>query len=175
VEATAEREFLEYVAGRQASLFKVALLLTGHREQAEDLLQSSLARLAQHWARISGAEHLDAYVRKMMYHEQAAWWRRKAGKREQPTARLPDRAMPGDLADRAVLRIAVAAALRELSIRQRTAIVLRFYEDLTESQIAQVMGCSVGAVRSHMSRGLNRLRVRCPDLALPISTHEAAL
>jgi RNA polymerase sigma-70 factor (sigma-E family) len=174
VDAGAEREFLEFVAGRQASLFKVAMLLTGHRQQAEDLLQSTLARVAQHWSRVRRVEHLDAYVRRVMYHEQVAWWRRLAGKREDATDRLPDRPAPGDEADRATLRLSVALALRELPIRQRTALVLRYFEDLPESQVATIMGCSVGTVRSHTARALTRLRERFPDLAVP-TTHEAAL
>lgn len=174
MDATAEREFLEYVAGRQASLFKLAMLLTGHRQQAEDLLQSTLARVAQHWKRVSRAEHLDAYVRRVLYHEQVAWWRRRGGKLEEPTSHPPDRAAPGDLADGAVLRLRVADALRALPVRQRTALVLRFYEDLPESEIAAVMGCTVGTVRTHTARALARLRERCPDLAVPTKTHEEA-
>jgi RNA polymerase sigma-70 factor (sigma-E family) len=176
VEATAEREFREYVAGRQASLFKLALLLTGHQQQAEDLLQSVLIKLAQHWQRVRQAEHVDAYVRQVMYHEQATWWRRRKP-RERTVDHPPDRAAPGDLASSVTLRLRLGQALRELPTRQRAAVVLRYYEDLPEREVAAIMGCSVGTVRSHNSRGLAKLRESCPDLALPVvpAPEEAAL
>jgi RNA polymerase sigma-70 factor (sigma-E family) len=164
-------EFREYVAGRQVSLFKVALLMTGHRQQAEDLLQSALAKVAQHWKRVSAYEHLDAYVRRVMYHEHISWWRRRGGHRELSMACPPERPAPGDVAANTALRLTLAQALRGLPARQRAAVVLRYYADLPEAEVASIMGISVGSVRSHTSRGLTRLRQLCPDL----TRKEAAL
>lgn len=166
MEATAEREFREYLAGRQVSLFKTALLLTGQQQQAEDLLQNVLVKVAQQWQRVRQAEHVDAYVRQVMYHEQASWWRRRKV-RERTTDQPPDRATPGDLAASVALRLRLRQALSELPTRQRAAVVLRYYEDLPEAEVAAVMGCSVGTVRSQTARALTRLRQSCPDLALP--------
>jgi RNA polymerase sigma-70 factor (sigma-E family) len=166
VEPTAEREFREYVASRQRSLYKVALLLTGEHHQAEDLLQSALVKVAQHWQRVSRAENLDAYVRRIIYHEQAGWWRRRK-LRERSTDQPPDRPAPGDLAANVALRLRLRQALAGLSGQQRAAVVLRYYEDLSEQEVAVIMGCSVGTVRSHNARGLAKLRHACPDLTVP--------
>jgi RNA polymerase sigma-70 factor (sigma-E family) len=172
VDGTEQREFRDYVASRQAALFKTALLMTGHRQQAEDLVQSALTKLAQHWRRASRFEHLDAYVRRMMYHEQISWWRRWG--RHQDTGELPNQAAPGDAAANAVLRLTLAQALRRLSTQQRAAAVLRYYMDLPEVEVAQVMGCSVGTVRSHTGRALARLRQLCPDLDITAKKPEEA-
>lgn len=174
VDAAAEREFLEFMAVRQGRLFRVALLLAGDHQRAEDLLQTTLVKLAQNWPRVRRAQHPDAYVRRVMYHEQISWWRRRAAQPVETDEPPPDRAAPGDLADRAALRLSVAAALRELPVRQRTALVLRFFEDLPERDVAAIMHCGVGTVRTHIARALSRLRERCPDLAMPATT-EAAL
>lgn len=162
MEGTAEREFREYVAGQQHALYKLALLLAGH-ERADDLLQSALFRLAQYWPRVSRADSIDAYVRKVMYHEQASWWRRRRW-REHSTAQPPDTAAPGDLAAGVALRLRLRQALAQLPPRQRAAVVLRYYEDLPERDVAAIMSCSVGTVRSHTARALAKLRASCPDL-----------
>jgi RNA polymerase sigma-70 factor (sigma-E family) len=175
VDAGDAREFREYVAGRQASLFRSALLMTGHRQEAEDLVQSALARVAQHWKRVGRYEHLDAYVRRIMYHEHISWWRRRGGHRESSMDRPPDCVAPGDFAASTALRLSLAQALRRLPTRQRAAVVLRYYVDLPEGDVASIMGCSVGSVRSHTSRGLARLRRLCPDLALTARPEEVAL
>ena len=91
----AEREFREYVAMRQGALFRVALLLTGHREDAEDLLQTALTNLARHWARVSRSGAVDAYMRKSMYHQQVSCGGRRRG-REYATPDPPERAAAGD-------------------------------------------------------------------------------
>jgi RNA polymerase sigma-70 factor (sigma-E family) len=161
----AEREFREYVAARQGALFRVALLLAGHREDAEDLLQTALARLALHWTRLARAGAADAYVRKILYHQQVNRWRRRGHRREHSTAEPPDIALVGDPAVASTLRLTLHDALRRLTPRQRAVIVLRYYEDRPEAEVAEILNCGVGTVRSQTYRSLARLRALCPDLA----------
>lgn len=152
MEAEAEREFREFVAARQGALFGAAYLLTGHREDAEDLLQTALAKLALHWKSVDSA---DAYVRKVLYHQRVSWWRRVGPQRERLEPRPPDASTEdGDVA----LRVSFARLLAGLTPRQRAVIVLRYYEDLPEADVAQILGCSVGTVRSQTYRTLARLR-----------------
>jgi RNA polymerase sigma-70 factor (sigma-E family) len=162
----AEREFREFVAARQGALFRVAVLLTGHREDAEDLLQVALARLALHWTRLARTGAADAYVRRILYHQQVNRWRRRGHQREHATAELPE---PGSVADPAVdsaLRLTLGDALRRLTPRQRAVVVLRYYEDRPEAEVAEILGCGVGTVRSQTHRSLARLRALCPELDL---------
>ena len=159
-----ERELREYIAARQAALFRTALLLTGNREQAEDLLQAALTKVAAQWSRVRRTEQPDAYVRRMLYHEQVTWWRRLTNQRERPAESVPERAAVGDETGRVDLRVSLTQALRQLTPKQRTVLVLRYYEDLPEAEIASIMGISVGTVRSQAHRSLARLRVLCPDL-----------
>lgn len=162
MDAEAEREFREYVGARSAALFRSAYLLTGQREAAEDLLQTVLARVARRWSRIEG--HPDAYVRRALFHEQVRHWRRRG--REVPG--VPDRPAPGDAAATVDLRVTLAAALAELTARQRAVIVLRYVEDLPESEVAAALDVSIGTVRSTASRALARLRTSCPSLGIEL-------
>jgi RNA polymerase sigma-70 factor (sigma-E family) len=153
--------FHEFVVLRSPALSRRAYLLTGDHQLAEDLLQSALAKTYRHWRRISGGDP-EAYVRRVMYHQQVSWWRRR-----RPVERLEpeptDR--PGvDHSDATALRLTVAASLRQLTPRQRAVVVLRFFEDLTEAQVAEVLGCSVGTVKRHGHDAIRRLRVIAPDL-----------
>jgi RNA polymerase sigma-70 factor (sigma-E family) len=159
MDAQAEREFREFVAARSAALFRSAYLLTGQREQAEDLLQTVLAKVARRWSRIEGSP--DSYVRKALYHQQVAWWRRHGGRE---TLGVPERSASGDHAATTDLRLSLAAALARLTARQRAVVVLRYVEDLPESAVAEVLDVSVGTVRSTAHRALARLRTSCPDL-----------
>jgi RNA polymerase sigma-70 factor (sigma-E family) len=161
----AEREYRAFVASRHAALFRVAMLLTGHREDAEDLLQTALTKLALHWTRLTRSSSADAYVRKTLYHQQVSRWRSRRHRGEQVTAHPPDAGAVGDLAHDSALRVTLAAALGQLTRRQRAVIVLRYYEDLPEAEVAQILGCSVGTVRSQTHRSLARLRVLYPELA----------
>lgn len=162
MDAEAEREFREFVAARSGALFRSAYLLTGQREAAEDLLQTVLARVARRWRRIDGAP--EAYVRRALYHEQVASWRRR---RWAVADTVPDLPAPGDHAASTDLRLSHAAALRTLTARQRAIVVLRYVEDLPESEVAAVLDVSIGTVRSTAYRALARLRESCPDLIVP--------
>ena len=162
MDAEAEREFREFVAARSAALFRSAYLLTGQHEQAEDLLQSALAKVARRWSRIRLEP--EAYVRRALYHEQVSRWRRRSWGREAAYADVPVVAAPGDHAATTDLRLALAAALGRLTPRQRAVVVLRYVEDLSEGEVAGVLDVSIGTVRSTASRALTRLRAARPDL-----------
>ncbi|MFF5176834.1 SigE family RNA polymerase sigma factor [Micromonospora sp. NPDC000316] len=153
--------FHEFVVHRSPALSRTAYLLTGDHQLAEDLLQSALARTYRHWRRIRGGDP-EAYVRRVMYHQQVSWWRRRR-LTERLESHPTDR--PGDdHSESTALRLSLAAALRQLTPRQRAVIVLRFYEDLTEAQVAEVLGCSVGTVKRHGHDAIHRLRAIAPDL-----------
>lgn len=151
--------FGAYVAARQRSLLRTAVLLTGDQHAAEDLVQSALASLYLSWDRVRRQDALDAYVRRIMVNQHTSWWRRAWRRRELSVDEVQDVPAPRpEAADELVERDAVWRVVRRLPPRQRAAIVLRFYEDLTEAQTAEVLGCSVGAVKSQTSRALATLR-----------------
>jgi RNA polymerase sigma-70 factor (sigma-E family) len=149
--------FEEFVASGSPRLLRTAYLLTHDRAQAEDLLQTALARAWEAWSRIRG--NPEPYVRRVLVNAYASAWRRR-WRGEVPTADLPERAAPGadplaELAERDRLW----RALGRLPRRMRAVLVLRYYEDLSEAETAEVLGCSVGNVKSQASRGLAKLRV----------------
>lgn len=150
-----EASFTEFVAARSVALMRLAYVLTGDHHAAEDLLQSSLVRAAAHWGRIHTAP--EAYVRKIMYREQVSSWRRRARRPETPMAQVPDMAGAGTDAS-AEARVVLQAALRALPTGKRAVLVLRYLEDLPETQVAELLGCSVGTVRSQTHKALHQLR-----------------
>ena len=130
---------------------------------AEDLVQSALARTHLAWNRLSEQGNAEAYTRKVMYHLQVDWWRRKRVLETLPGV-VPE--LPaGDNADAVVLRVSVARALDQLTPRQRAVIALRFFEDQTESEAATVLSCSLGTVKSQTAKALAKLKRLCPELA----------
>lgn len=145
----------DFVSGRGPALSRAAYLLTGDHDAADDLVQSAVLRLLRHWKRVQDGDP-EAYVRVIMYHLHVSW-RRRRRVTEDLGAPPPDRSgadpHPGTL-----LRLSLDRALGRLSPRQRTVLVLRFYEDLSEEQVAQALGCSVGSVKRHVYNGLARLR-----------------
>jgi RNA polymerase sigma-70 factor (sigma-E family) len=126
-------------------------------------VQSALARTHLAWHRLSAQGNAEAYTRKIMYHLQVDWWRRKRVAEALP-GDVPELAS-GDTTDAVVLRLSVAHALRQLTPRQRAVITLRFFEDQTESEAAAVLGCAVGTVKSQTAKALAKLKRLCPDLA----------
>ncbi|MFE6359367.1 SigE family RNA polymerase sigma factor [Streptomyces sp. NPDC057806] len=158
-----EGEFDAFVAARWSGLLHLARLLTaGDRHRAEDLLQESLVKLWSVWARV-GEEAPEAYVRKVMARAAARsarrrWWG------ERPVEQLPETAVPGDVSATVAERSRLEAALAQLPPKQRTAVVLRYYQDLPDRQVADVLGCPVGTARSHTSRGVARLRHLLSDV-----------
>jgi RNA polymerase sigma-70 factor (sigma-E family) len=156
VGAATHDEFAGFVAARRAALLRVALMLTTDRSDAEDLLQAALARTYLAWERINDRSALDGYVRRAMVNINISWWRRRRLK-EYPTDELPD--MPvADHSQDSELRDTLDRLLDRLPARQRTAVVLRYYEDLTENEIAETLGVSVGTVKSTVSRAMAKLR-----------------
>jgi RNA polymerase sigma-70 factor (sigma-E family) len=162
-----EAGFREFVAARLSRMSGVAYLLTGDHHTAQDLVQTALVKLARHWRRVSTAGAPDAYVRRVLYHEHVSAWRRRrrAELATLATAALPERAGPRDEAADAVRRLMLREALARLTPRQRAVIVLRFYEDMSESDTAEALDCSVGTVKSQTHHALHRLRVLAPELA----------
>ncbi len=158
-----EDAYRDYVRARLPSLTRVAFLLTGDRHLAEDLVQTALIKLARHWERVSHSGAVDPYVRKMIYHEHVSWWRRRHAP-VAPFSDLPDLPV-ADSTSATVTSLAVRQALARLAPRQRAVLVLRYFEDLTEAQAAEALGCSVGTVKSQARDALARLRRDAPELA----------
>ncbi|HXS62123.1 MAG TPA: SigE family RNA polymerase sigma factor [Streptosporangiaceae bacterium] len=150
-------DFARFVDQRQRSLLRSAWLLTGDWALAEDLVQAALARTWLRWERITRRDEPEIYVRRVLVSTWINWSRRK-WRGERTGMDLPDGPAPGDLEDEAIVRMAVRGALGSLTGRQRAVIVLRVFDDLTEAQTAQVLGCAVGTVKSTMSQALARLR-----------------
>jgi RNA polymerase sigma-70 factor (sigma-E family) len=153
--------FEEYVVARRAALLRTAYLLTGHREDAEDLVQLALIKVVPHWRKV--ADNPEPYVRAVLARESVSRWRRRRWREVSTDAPPPSAASPSS--DDAG-RIALQAALCRLAPRQRAVIVLRYYEDLTERQTAEVLGIAVGTVKSQARDGLARLRDLAPGLDL---------
>jgi RNA polymerase sigma-70 factor (sigma-E family) len=159
VDDRSEAAFEEFVAGRQAALFRTAFLLTGDRGHAEDLLQGALERAYQHWQRVTAADNPDAYVRRIMVNLANDRWRTRRHVVEQGLDAVAAASSARDCqAEQAELRDLVVRALRGVPVRMRTVLVLRYFEDLSEAETAAVMGCSIGTVKSQAARGLDRLR-----------------
>jgi RNA polymerase sigma-70 factor (sigma-E family) len=135
----------------------MAYLLTGNRADAEDLVQSALAKTYLAWNRIEDRAALDGYVRRAMVNTHISWWRRRRVE-EYPTDEIPDRAV----ADHSVssdMQETLRQAVDRLPQRMRAAVTLRFYEDMTEPEIAEVLGVSLGTVKSTVSRAVAKLRI----------------
>jgi RNA polymerase sigma-70 factor (sigma-E family) len=161
--ADADTDYADFVRGRTAALLRAAFVLTGDQGLAEDLVQSALARTHLAWNRLSEHGNAEAYTRKVMYHLQVDWWRRKRVAEALPGV-VPERPS-GDSTDAVLLRVSVARALQQLTPRQRAVITLRFFDDQTESDAAIVLGCSVGTVKSQTAKALAKLKRLCPELA----------
>ncbi|MDQ3104034.1 MAG: SigE family RNA polymerase sigma factor [Actinomycetota bacterium] len=157
-----EADFTSYVAARQQALLRTAYVLTGDRHSAEDLLQQALAKAYLSWHRLRDPGAADGYVRKIMVNEHTGWWRRAWRRNERSTEELPEprSGSPADSTGRCDERDAMWSLLQSLPPRQRAAVVLRYYEDLSEAETAAVLGCSVGTVKSQTSRAIAALRQR---------------
>ncbi|TCO13486.1 RNA polymerase sigma-70 factor (sigma-E family) [Kribbella steppae] len=149
-------DFDDFVRGSSTRLLRTAVLLTGDRAAAEDLVQEMYERVYVRWRRIHSAP--EAYARKTLANLAANRWRSKGRKPEVALADRHDPATPDGTEGYAV-RDELLTALQELPPRQRAVVVLRYYEDLTEAQTAEALGCSLGTVKSQTSRALDRLRL----------------
>ncbi|MFF5214543.1 SigE family RNA polymerase sigma factor [Micromonospora sp. NPDC000442] len=167
--------FREFVEIRYTDLIRTAYLLTGSRHAAEDLVQIALMRAMRRWRQV---DEPMAYVRRIMVNERTRLWRR-FGSREflaGVTGSWRSQTEPGrDIAHDVAVRDEVLAALHHLPPRMRAVLVLRYWEDLSESQVADVLGCSVGTVKSQSSRALARLRAVLPAApSRPMTSQRAA-
>ncbi len=153
--------FHDFVVARGGALSRTAYLLTGEHHAAEDLVQTALAKAAARWRQIVEHGQPEAYVRRIMINERITWWRRRPAR---PVAQVPERAGP-DEPHQIVDRLALGQALDTLTPRQRTVVVLRFYEDLSEAETATAMGCSIGTVKSQTHVALGHLRRALPLFA----------
>ncbi|SCE94757.1 SigE family RNA polymerase sigma factor [Micromonospora chokoriensis] len=151
--------FEEYAFARTSALVRLARLLTDDEHRAEDLVQEVLAKAYARWGRISRTDRPDAYVRRMLVNAHHSWWRRRSS-REVSVAAVTDRAGAADEATVVAERDALWRLVRELPRSQRTVIVLRYYEDLDDTSIAEILACSAGTVRTHAKRALATLRRR---------------
>jgi RNA polymerase sigma-70 factor (sigma-E family) len=158
-------EFGEYAAARGAALERFAYVLTGDPQLAQDLVQTALLRAYRRWWRVGRLDYPDAYVRRIVTTSYLDWRRRRSSSEALP-GRLPESTAP-DLADGVAERDQVRRALAGLTPRQRTVLVLRHYEGLDDAAIAALLRCGEGSVRSHASRGLQRLRAALDPTALP--------
>jgi len=165
---SAPESFEEYVAARYAALTRTAYLLTGHHQDAEDLVQSVLMKAVPVWRRIE--RDPEPYVRRMLVNENISRWRKHRG-REHIVAVVPDAAGGDEGVDD---RLDLLEALRRLSPRQRTVLVLRYFEDLTEAQAADLMGTAIGTVKSQARDALARLRVLAPGLDIRVRSEVSA-
>ena len=151
-----DEDFAEFVAARWASLYRLAYLLAASPTGAEDLLQTTLEKAYMNWSRIGRMQHAEAYVRRMLANTLVSS-RRRAWIRERPTDELPEAV--DDSAHEPVLdRYLFWPLVCALPTRQRAVIVLRYYEDLSEAQIAEVLGCAPGTVKSQSSTAIGALR-----------------
>jgi RNA polymerase sigma-70 factor (sigma-E family) len=160
------------LAVRGDHLLHAAIALTGNRLDAEDLLQAAVERLLRSCGQV---DDLEAYLRRVLYNLAADGWRRRQARRRMP--RLPGSRSGGDIEPDPVttadLRDALMGALRALPPRQRAVVVLRYWEQFTQAETAELLGCSEGAVKSSASRGLSRLReltASWQDLQPPLAT-----
>ena len=151
--------FDDWVAARGPALLRLAYVLTGNAADADDVVQDALSRALPRWDRISRVEDVDAYVRRMVINAHTSWWR-KFRRRESPVADVrPDEVVSGPGDAMAVdERARLWAACRALPVDQRTAVVLRYYEQLEYDEIAALTGVREGTVRSRVSRGIAVLR-----------------
>ncbi|MGH3509424.1 MAG: SigE family RNA polymerase sigma factor [Nocardioidaceae bacterium] len=154
-----DAEFSAYMAARQPSLMRTAYLLTGNRHEAEELVQMALAKLYLSWDKVQRRELVDGYVRRILINEHHSLWRRAWKRREHPTDELPDHDGVMDTHDEGVGG-ALWEFVQTLPARQRAVVVLKFYEELSDAEVARTLGISTGTVKSQSSRALSALRAR---------------
>lgn len=151
-----ESDFSTFVVGCQRRLQRLAWLLTGNWASAEDLVQTALAKAWRHWDRVAAAYDAEAYVRRVLVNCFVSD-RRRRWRAERPVPMVPE--PPGrDTTAVVALQVSVHGALAALAPRQRAVIVLRYFADLTEAEVADLLGCRVGTVKSTTAKALQRLR-----------------
>jgi len=157
MDARDEQAFRDFVVARSTALLRSAFLLTGDRGDAEDAVQAALARVYFAWPRIRRHGAVEAYTRRVLVREVLSWRRRRRVSLVL-TAQPPEAALAADAAAEAGVGDEMHRALLVLPPRQRAVVVLRYFDDLAEAQVAELLGISSGSVKQHASRGLARLR-----------------
>jgi RNA polymerase sigma-70 factor (sigma-E family) len=167
----ARDEVERLLAERGEHLMRAAIALTGSRSDGEDLLQAALERLLRRWGQIEG--DAEGYLRRILYNMAADGWRRRgAWLRKLPLVHASSGQGPGtDAVDAVDLRDALGRALAQLPPRQRAVLVLRYWEELSQAETAELLGCAEGTVKSAAARGLQRLR----ELTAPWHDHRPQL
>jgi len=159
-----DEEFAELVHACWASLYRTAYLMLGDRSDAEDLVQTALAKTYANWRRVRSVEAAPGYARTTLVNTAASWFRKKGWRNERPTEVLPETASAAhDPSDRRT----VIDALATLPPRQRAVVVLRYYEDLSVGQVAHALGITEGTVKSQTSEALSKLRALLGDSVIP--------
>ena len=167
--------YSEFVSARSASLYRTAYLVLGDHYLAQDLLQEALLKAYVAWPRIRDLTKAEAYTRKVIVNT-AISWRRRSSFSERPADHLSEDASASDQADELATRDALWFELQTLPPRQRATLVLRYFHDLSESQTAELMGCSVGTVKRQVFTALRRLRERLgPQFVLLSAEDEVVL
>jgi RNA polymerase sigma-70 factor (sigma-E family) len=157
-------DFADFVQRQSGAMLRAAWLLTaGDWALAEDLVQTALGEVWRHWGRVAGMDAPDAYAHKVMVNA-CLRWRGRRWTGEVPSAQLPETVTSTGGFRQVDVRVSLRHALRELTAKQRAVIMLRYFEDRTEAETADIMGCSVGTVKSQASKALARLR-QVPGLA----------
>jgi RNA polymerase sigma-70 factor (sigma-E family) len=156
LDAEVRQAFDAYIRARGHRLVRTAYLLTGDHQVAEDIVQNALASALTSWRRVKDVANLDAYLYAALVNARSRWWRRR-WHGEIPAEILPEPPAHHD-GNRYEVYDQLLTVLRTLPERQRAAVVLRYYEDLTEAQTAELLGCTVGTVKSQTARGLAKLR-----------------
>ncbi|WP_430782950.1 SigE family RNA polymerase sigma factor [Actinoplanes sp. G11-F43] len=154
-----DSDFAAFVQARQHRLLRSAFLVCGDHHLAEDLLQGALVKLALRWERVREGDP-EAFLRTVMYRDAVSWWRRFH--RETPRGSPPETEAAGR--EDVPSRLVFADALRRLPPRQRAVLVLRYFDDLTEARTAEILGVTVGTVKSQASAGLRKLRELMPEI-----------
>lgn len=163
-----EEDFQSFVAARSAALFRGALVLTGNREAAEDLVQETLERACRRWRTIAAKDAPEAYMRRIMMNLANDRWRRF--RRVVPQHDTgDDRPAPGDEYGRIDSRDQLVRVLQRLPMGMRTVVVLRYFHDLSDAEIAEDLRISPSAVRSQLTRGLEKLRAQISAPSEPSS------
>ena len=164
-------EFAAFARACRPRLLRAAFLICGDAHLAEDLLQSALVKVALRWSRLRDGQP-EAYVRTVLYRDAATWWRRL--RREVTVANPPEQRATAH-SDEVPLRVVLARALSRLTPKQRAVLVLRYFEDHTEARTAQVLGVSVGTVKSQTAVALRRLRELAPELSEVVELRGASV
>ncbi|HKD98905.1 MAG TPA: SigE family RNA polymerase sigma factor [Micromonosporaceae bacterium] len=159
--------FVEFVRARSDALLRSAWLLTGDAGRSEDLLQLALTKAWRNWRTVQEAENPEAYVRRVIFTTYVSSWRR-LWRAELPSSRLPETAGAHDVAADVATRDAVTRALARLSRRSRAIVVLRYVEDRPVNEVAEMLGCSPGTVKTLASRAMEVLR-QDPHLRLTMT------